>query len=362
LIVAASGEALPLLDSATTRAVANLDVAPTSEFIFDRNTRFHPRGLARRVEQAVAELASLNAEALAAEYFYDNVFANTILTGFAWQRGLIPVSREAICEAIRLNGAAVKQNIDAFDLGRIAAAAPERLAAVAPPRTPPPERPLDELLADRAARLEAYQDAAYAARLTGAVEYVRVREERAGLGDRVSRAVATYGYKLMAYKDEYEVARLYTNGAWKSALREAFAGDLKIRFHLSPPLIAPKDPRTGRARKISFGPWMYWVFWGLAKLKGVRGSRFDPFGHTAERRMERRLRDAYLANARRLADGLTAQTHDLALKIASAPDQIRGFGHVKEAAVAKVAVEEARLWAAFEAACSHRAPAVEAAE
>jgi indolepyruvate ferredoxin oxidoreductase len=350
LIVAASADALPLLDQQTTRAVANLDVAPTSEFIFDRNVRFVPQRLYRRVEQAVVQLAGVNAEALAAAYFYDNVFANTILLGFAWQRGLIPLSEVSISEAIALNGAAVKENIAAFNLGRVAAAAPERLNAIEPPRQPPAEKPLDELVADRAARLVAYQDEAYAQRYRDLVAYVRAREAAAGLGESLSRAAATYAYKLMAYKDEYEVARLYANGDWEKALRNVFAGDLKLRFHLAPPMIAPKDPITGHAQKISLGAWMLWGFKLLARMKFLRRTGFDPFGRNEERKMERRLRDEYEIRLRSLADSITAQTYDLAAKIAELPDQIRGFGHVKEASVKAAEARRAELERALEQA------------
>jgi indolepyruvate ferredoxin oxidoreductase len=362
LIVAASAEALPLVDRQTTKAVANTDVAPTSEFIFDRNVRFVPPRLYRKVEQAVSSLQGCNAEALAASYFYDNVFANTILMGFAWQRGLLPVSEAALRDAITLNGAAVKQNLAAFDLGRVAAAAPDRLKSYEPPRQPPAEKSIDDLITDRANRLTAYQDTPYATQYRELVEHVRAKEMAAGLGDSLTRAVATYAFKLMAYKDEYEVARLYTNGDWEKSLRQVFAGKLKVRLHLSPPLIAPKDPATGHAKKIEFGAWMLFAFKLLAPLKGLRKTPIDPFGQTAERKMERRLRDTYLQNVRRMADELSPATHDLAIKIASTPDQIRGYGHVKDAAVAKVAQEEAGLWSAYDAARTSKARPSVAAE
>jgi indolepyruvate ferredoxin oxidoreductase len=161
----------------------------------------------------------------------------------------------------------------------------------------------------------------------------------------------------MAYKDEYEVARLYTNGDWEKSIRKVFAGDLKVRFHLAPPMIAPKDPASGEARKISFGPWMLWAFKGLAKLKGLRKTGFDPFGQTEERKMERRLRDEYEARLKALADNLTPQSHDLAVKIAELPDQIRGFGHVKEAAVKTVEARRAELEEALAQARLAPAPA-----
>lgn len=350
LIVAASAEALPLLDLETTRAVANDDVAPTAEFITDRNVKFEGRLLRRRVSQAVKALDSVNAEALAAQHFFDNVYANTILMGFAWAKGLIPISRAAIVEAITLNGAQVKANIEAFDLGRLAAQAPERLGAVTPVRQPPPEKTIDDLIAHRAGLLTSYQNPAYAEQYRELVAYVRAKETAAGLGDRFTRAVATYAAKLMAYKDEYEVARLYTDGGWKQAMGKVFAGKLKIQFHLAPPLLSPKDKVHGHLQKMTFGPWMYQGFVLLSKLKGLRGTMWDVFGATTERRMERNLRDDYLEKMRKLADQLSPATHDIAVQIAEIPDQIRGFGHVKEQAVRTAAEAEMALWQSYAAA------------
>jgi indolepyruvate ferredoxin oxidoreductase len=347
LIVAASAEALPLLDDVRTRAVANLDVTPTAEFIFDRTKRFEGGSLRRRVEKAVASLSGVNAEALAEERLYDQLYANTILMGYAWGKGLIPVSAEAIREAIRLNGAGVKENLAAFDLGRVAAQAPERIVAPKPVRTPV-EMTLDEVITHRESLLTAYQNADYAARYRRLVDAVRTRETALGLGEKLSRAVATNFAKLMAYKDEYEVARLYTDGTWKAALRETFSGDFKVRFHLSPPLIAPKDKANGKPRKMTFGPWMLAAFGVLAKLKGLRGTAWDVFGRSHERAMERRLRDEYEVKARRLADELSPANYELALAIAEMPDRIRGYGHVKEKSVLEAAEVEAGLWRAYE--------------
>ncbi|MDX2236240.1 MAG: indolepyruvate ferredoxin oxidoreductase family protein [Hyphomonadaceae bacterium] len=361
LIVAASADALPLLDSQRTRAVANVDIAPTAEFIFDRNTRFESRRLRGKVEQAVASFAGVNAEALAEEHLFDQLYANMILVGFAWAKGLIPVSHEAIVEAITLNGAGVKDNLAAFDLGRVAALAPERLAPATTARAPSAALSLDDLIAHRAAHLAAYQNEAYAARYRDAIAYVRAREANAGLGERFTRAAAINLAKLMAYKDEYEVARLYMDGAWSRALRDTFGGDFKLHLHLAPPLLAPKDAK-GRPRKMRFGAWMLAAFGVLAKLKGLRGTAWDLFGRTEERRMERRLRDDYERDIRALADALSPATHDLAVRLAEIPDQIRGFGHVKAQAVAAAATEKARLEAALDAARAAPAPAAAAAE
>jgi indolepyruvate ferredoxin oxidoreductase len=356
LIVAAGQDALSLYDEQRTRVIANWDVAPTSEFIRDRSKRFDSGYLQRRVEKAVAGVEGMNAEALAAEYFYDNVYANAILLGYAWARGLMPVSLEAMREAIRLNGAGVIENLAAFDLGRAYAQHPARFAPVVPARAKPAERALDDLIAHRAGLLAAYQDEKYAGYYRDLLAHMRAKEQIAGLGEKFSRAVATYAYKLMAYKDEYEVARLYADGRWAKSIRAAFTGDLKAHFHLAPPFLSGAKDAQGRPRKRKFDFWMFYVFKVLARLKGLRGTRFDPFAANPERKIERALRDEYVTNMRTLADGLSPATHDLAVRLAELPDMIRGFGPVKAAGVAKARAEEARLRAALEQARTAVAP------
>jgi indolepyruvate ferredoxin oxidoreductase len=350
LIVAAGPEALPLLDAERTRVAANVDVAPTAEFITDRTIRFQSAPLRRRVEKAAASFAGLNAEALAEEHLFDQLYANMILAGFAWAKGMVPVTLEALQEAIRLNGAGVQENLRAIDIGRIAALAPQRLAAPTPVRAAPAEWTLDALIAHRSEHLAGYQDGAYAQRYRTVMDHVRAAEAAAGLGEAFSRQVAVNLAKLMAYKDEYEVARLYTDGTWRKALNDTFGGKFKVRYHLAPPLIAPRDKATGHLRKMAFGAWMGPAFKVLARLKGLRGTRFDMFGRTAERRMERRLRNDYEADMIRLACELAPETHDIAVKLAALPDGLRGFGHVKEAAFDKLAADAGRLWRAYQLA------------
>jgi indolepyruvate ferredoxin oxidoreductase len=359
-IVAAGFETLPLLDNGRTRAVINVDLTPTSEFIFNRDTRFDGGLLQRRVEQAVLALSGVNAEALAEEHLYDQLYANMILLGFAWGKGLVPVGREALIEAIVLNGTVVKENLAAFDIGRVAALAPERLNLARPARLAPAHKALDALIEDRASRLVAYQNEAYAQRYRALVGAVRTAESAQGLGERLARAAAQNFYKLMAYKDEYEVARLYTDGAWEKALRETFGGDFKLRFHLAPPILAPKDKVSGHLQKRAFGPWMLQAFKVLARFKGLRGTRWDVLGMTAERREERALRDAYEKKLMRLAGDLSPATHDLAVRIAELPHEIRGYGHVKAKAIAAARKTESTLWEAYEAARAAPAPQVAA--
>jgi indolepyruvate ferredoxin oxidoreductase len=362
MIVAASGDALALFDAQRTKAVASKDVTPTAEFIFDRNKSFESGLLQRRVEKAVSSLSLTHAEALAEEHLFDQVYANMILLGFAWGKGLLPLTLDAIRAAIKLNGAGIKENLKAFDLGRVAALAPERLPQPELPRAPAPVRSVDEVLAHRAALLTAYQNEAYAQRYVALVEAARAKDKAMGMGEAFTKAVAIYFAKLMAYKDEYEVARLYTQGDWEKALKATFAGDLKVKFYMAPPFISKKDPVTGHARKRAFGPWMKSAFKLLAGLKGLRGGAFDVFGKTAERQMERGLRDQYEVKMQGLIRDLSPETYDIAVRLAEIPDQIRGYGHVKEKSVADAAIAEAQLWSAYNAARSAPVRTPQAAE
>jgi indolepyruvate ferredoxin oxidoreductase len=339
LVVAASAEALLLSDPTRTQVAASMDVRPTSEFITNRAKRFEAEVLAGRVKRQSAAFSACHAEALAEEHFQDAIYSNMIMLGYAWQMGLVPVSLRALYRAIKLNGVAVADNQRAFDIGRIALAEPETLADAPAPRVEPKAPDLDAFIARREGFLTQYQDAAYAARYRALVDAVRAREAALGLGETLTRAVATYAHKLMAYKDEYEVARLYTTGEFEKTVRGVFGGKFKMNFHLAPPLLSPKDAK-GHLKKSTFGPWMFTVFKVLKRMKGLRGTAFDPVGWTEERKMERLLRDEYLTRIEGMLADLSRANHALAVEIASLPDQIRGFGHVKEASVVKV---EARL-------------------
>ncbi|MGB2177123.1 MAG: DUF6537 domain-containing protein, partial [Hyphomonas sp.] len=278
-------------------------------------------------------------------YLHDAIYTNMIMAGFAWQKGRLPVSLRALYRAIRLNGTKVDDNMSAFNIGRIAAAAPDRLIRPEDPRGDAPEQSLEELIEDRAARLTGYQNAAYADRYREIVAKVRAAEQGIGAGDKLTRAAAFYAYKVMAYKDEYEVARLYTDGKFAKQLASQFKGG-KLRFWLAAPMIAKKD-QHGHLQKKHFGPWMMLGFKLLAKFKGLRGTKLDLFGYTEERQHERKLRDDYLSGLERIAGELTEKNLELAVAIASVPDDIRGFGHVKDAALTEAKVKEAELWAGW---------------
>ena len=342
LVVAAGGDALNLMDAERTSAYANSDVTPTSEFIRDRSKKFESDLLSARVKRQASDFATFDAEALAILYFNEAIYTNMIMAGYAWQKGQVPVSLRGIYRAIKLNGVKADDNMAAFDLGRIAAYDPERLETAKDPRGHIQPKTLQELIADRVTRLKGYQNGAYADRYHALMERVIAAETEIGTGERLSEAVARYAYKVMAYKDEYEVARLWTDGRFDAYLAKKFKGG-KIAYHLAPPLNSKKD-ENGHLKKKSYGPWMKTGFKILRRFKWLRGTRFDPFGWTAERKLERKIRDQYIDNIDRLLTGLTVKNLDLAVAIAEIPDGIRGYGHIKENAIALSAEKESELW------------------
>ncbi len=256
---------------------------------------------------------------------------------------MVPVSAAAIAKAIELNGVAVQLNQQAFLWGRRAAhdlAAVEKLAKPVVAEATRCES-LEEIVKDRVARLTAYQSAAYAERYRALVQ--RVARADSGADQALSKAVARYYFKLLAYKDEYEVARLYSDGSFIKQLEAQFQGDYQLQFHLAPSWLSKPDPVTGAPRKRQFGPWMLKAFVLLSKFKGLRGTALDPFGYSAERQLERELIEDYEGNVAYLLKQLNAGNYRSALALAELPEQIRGYGHVKEQALAKVREQERQL-------------------
>ncbi|PVM92009.1 indolepyruvate ferredoxin oxidoreductase family protein [Caulobacter endophyticus] len=350
LLVAASPEALALYAKDRTMAFGNSDFAPTADFVTSRDVKFDGGAMARRVKAATKAFDACPAQRLAESRFGDAIYANMIMVGFAWQRGVIPVSSRALYRAIKLNGVDAEANLQAFELGRQIAFDPAA-AGDKPTDVPTPQtEPLDALIARRVEDLVAYQDAHYAAHYAERIAKVR-HAELAVVGEGgelpLTRAAATNLYKLMAYKDEYEVARLYTDGRFAKELSATFKGG-KAKVWLSPPLIAPKG-KDGKPRKIAFGGWMLdLAFPMIARMKGLRGGAFDIFGKTEERRMERGLIADYEVTLDRLIAGLRSENKALAVKLAEVPSEIRGYGHVKEAAVEKARATAAKLWGQWE--------------
>jgi indolepyruvate ferredoxin oxidoreductase len=273
------------------------------------------------------------------------------LVGYAYQLGALPLSAGAIERAIELNGEAIVMNKAAFHWGRRAAIDRDQVEALAKPAaevTSDAEH-LSESFAETVERrvkfLTDYQDAAYAGRYRAWVEKAKAAEaERAPGKCGLADAVARYLFKLMAYKDEYEVGRLYTDGAFLNQAATTFAGEnLRFEFHLAPPLLARRDKTTGLPRKMSFGPWLLPAFRLLAKFKFLRGTAFDPFGRSLERRTERGLIADYEAMLDNVLPSLTPENHHLAVGLAAIPEKIRGFGHVKQRHLAAAKADEATL-------------------
>ena len=279
----------------------------------------------------------------------DSIATNMMMMGFAYQKGLLPLSAKAIEQAIEVNGVAIKMNTQAFQLGRLAAADPARLAAMmkGQDETVAPKTldamSLDEIVAHRSALLTDYQNARLAERYRNLVTQVRDAALDRGFGDELPRAVAINYAKLLAYKDEYEVARLYTDGRFEKQLRDQFDGDFKISFNLAPPLLGGGTDALGRPKKRAFGAWMMPVFRMLAKLRGLRGTAFDIFGHSADRKLERELIAGYEKDVAAVLGALSPVTLDTAIELLSLPDRIRGYGPVKEKAVQDAKARHAQL-------------------
>jgi indolepyruvate ferredoxin oxidoreductase len=355
-LVSASPEVLSRLRPDHGRAVVNSSAAPTAAFLSQPSWRFP----GAQAEAALARSTGGNCDfieagPLAEALLGDTIYAKPLLLGYAWQQGGLPLALDSLRRAIELNGVSVEKNLAAFELGR--QAAHHGAAALKPaPRAQVMALPesLDGQIQRLAQHVRAYQDEAYAARFLDAVAAVRARE--AALADpqrfEVTQAVARNLAKLMTYKDEYEVARLYVDPAFKARLREQFEGepgrDYRLRYHLAPPALARRDAR-GRLQKRAYGSWMGLAFRALAPMKRWRGTWLDVFGKTAERRMERQLAADYLALAEEFSRTLDAANRATALELAALPDTIRGYGHVKEQNVERARAREAGLWEQYRA-------------
>ncbi len=397
--------ALSKVRAGRTQVVINTYEAMPGTFTTRPDMQFPAADIVQAISQALDGKAPLQIDAteLATALMGDAIASNLFMLGYAWQRGLVPLSYESLMRAVELNGAAVEMNKTAFAWGRLAAVDPDAVyeaaglvrnaptAAEAAPRElpvlPPGEwessewgatsapkpqrdedelrhvpahagtdgfaflplddlrlsRSLDEVVSRRVDFLTEYQNPAYAKRYADFVAKVRSAERAKAPGStNLSEAVARYFFKLMAYKDEYEVARLYTSGEFRRRIEQQFDGDYKLHFHLAPPLLAKKNAK-GELVKREYGPWVFTAFKVLSKLRGLRGTALDVFGYTTERKSERALIDDYERTIGGLLDRLDGGNVDLAIEIASIPEHIRGYGHVKEAHLHKAKAREAGL-------------------
>ena len=340
--------ALSVMAEDKTAVIVNTHEQITGHFTRDPDLKFPTDQVADRLVKAAgsSKVRFVDATRLATRLLGDSIASNLFMLGYAYQLGLVPVGAAAIEKAIELNGVAVPLNKDAFAWGRQAAVDIDAVNEVAERAIVAREMPqgLDEIVEHRVRELTAYQDAAYAARYRALVENVRQAETASAPGmTGLADAVARYAYKLMAYKDEYEVARLYTDGRFLKQLTGAFEGDYTLKFHLAPPLLTKRHPETGLRDKTTYGAWMLPAMKLLAKLKGLRGTAFDIFGYSEERRAERRMIGEYEVVVDELIGGLNHDNHALAVEIATLPEGLRGYGHVKERHIAEVAAEKDHL-------------------
>ena len=328
LVVSASSEALSKMLEGRTRAVVSCTDTPTAEFTRNRDWHFPLAGLQRSLSDTLGQAAVdfIDAQHLAGRLMGDSLYGNMLLLGYAWQKGLVPVSAQALDQAIVLNGMTVEANRQAFMWGRRAAANPEKVAQIAGPLTAPaqPEASLDELIASRVSHLTAYQDAGLAERYRRRISSLRA------LGDEtLSRSVAIQYARLPAPKDEYEVARLYAEGDFLRRLGEQFDGAWRLSFHLAPPLLS-RPGADGRPKKITFGAWLLPVLKLVAKARRLRGTWVDPFRFAPDRAVDRRLLADYEADLELI--GKMSGNIDHCLALANWPEAVRGFGPVRAAA------------------------------
>jgi indolepyruvate ferredoxin oxidoreductase len=365
ILTGVGDEAIAKMQRGKTRALVNTALVMPASFTRDPDLRFPLGSMEQEIQDAVGpgEAEFLDATKLATGLMGDSIATNLFMVGYAYQRGRLPLSEAAILKAIELNGAAIESNKRSFQWGRLAAIDPARVAGAAVAQALPDSQrlstSLDEIVARRAAFLTDYQDAAYAKRYTDLVG--RVKSAEAGAvpaSTALTEAVARYYFKLLAIKDEYEVARLYTGSDFVERVKAQFEGDYSLRFHLAPPLVARPDPATGEPAKREYGPWMLKAFRVLAKLRGLRGTALDVFGRTEERRRERALIGEYERLVDELLARLAPHNHALAVELASLPEQIRGFGHVKARHLAIAKDREAKLLEQFRSATASKLPPV----
>jgi indolepyruvate ferredoxin oxidoreductase len=348
LVTASSREALELASPDRTLCVVNTHVAPTSDFVLRQQSDVQGWQRLRRLARLSKQVARVDANARTEMLLGDATSANVFMLGYAFQQGGVPLSLGAIEAAIEINGAAVAANLAAFNYGRLAAARPEELPDAVAPSTEAmqPKRSATpaELIEERLEYLTKYQNRTYADRYAALLARITAAEQRARPGSRaLTQAIAQSYFKLLAYKDEYEVARLYSDGAFQRKLEAQFETGGRIKVYLAPPLISRLDPNTGRPRKRAFGGWVLKLFRVLAKAKGLRGHWFDPFGWTDERRQERWQIEHFKKIVDELLNSLDRQNLAIAVDIATLPVEVRGFGPVKAAALERMLVREEEL-------------------
>ncbi len=350
LIAALTGDSGITFNPNKTDLLGNTDITTTSDFQFNRNFKIEDSVIRTQLKQRTQpeRVHFIDASSLALELCGDTIAANMFMVGFAAQKGLLPVSLDAMLRAIELNGVAVAFNKQAFALGRLYAHQPEVIQAQRDSGSVATEPSLDDTIEHRTGLLTDYQSAAYAQRYRDTI--ARLRQAEADSGSVALTVAAAHNLaKLMAYKDEYEVARLHSSAKFKAQLEQQFEPGFQLKFHMAPPLLSRIDKQSGRPKKMEFGGWMMSVFKGLASLKGLRGTALDPFGYTEERRHERGLIKSYLADVEQAIAWLNAhpgqQPPQALVALLNLPDGIRGYGPVKASAMADASQQRDALLA-----------------
>lgn len=357
LVVSGSKKVLAAVRKGKTGVVVNLEEIYPGDFA--RNADYSlPAARIRRalLDHAGDKALFVDATRIATALLGNSIATNMFMLGYAWQKGLVPLDAEPIEQSIELNGQAIAMNRTAFSLGRHYAEHPDSVRALAPSlsidaeqagepaQDQTREQSLTKLVEHRAELLTAYQNKAYADRYRAQVEKIRQAESSRTPGlDGLTEAVARYLFKLMAIKDEYEVARLYTDGTFARQVSETFDGPVKLQFYLAPPIFSRRDPETGVPKKSAFGPWMMKGFKLLAAMKGLRSTAFDIFSYTAERKRERALLTDYETLLGEICMTLNPQNHAVAVALTEIPEKIRGYGHIKDRHIEQAKAEEATL-------------------
>ena len=358
-IVSISKETLLRMHGTRTHVALNSNSTPTAAFVKNANWQNPAEQCVQEIKGIVGEahVGVFDADAASTSLLGDSIYTNPMMLGYAWQKGWIPLDKSSLHRAMELNAVAVPQNKAAFEWGCRAA---HDLAAVQKLITPAnviefkKRESLEGVISKRVEFLTGYQDASYAASYQAFVQKVKVAEEKLGVKHLpLTDAVARYLFKVMAYKDEYEVARLHTDAAFHAKINAMFEGDFTLNYHLAPPLISKKNDK-GELQKKKFGPSMLTAFKLLAKLKGLRGGAFDVFGKTDERKMERALVVDYKTSIDEVLASLTLSNHATAVEIARIPDQVKGYGHVKERNLKAARVKWAALMSQFHNPQAHQ--------
>jgi indolepyruvate ferredoxin oxidoreductase len=364
LVVTGGQKTLAVIKPGHTKLVVNSYELITGDFTKNADM-FFP---SLKIKQSILQIGGsdntefLDASRLATALIGDTIATNIFMLGFAYQRGLIPLQQSSIEKAMEINGMSIEGNKLAFLWGRRTAHDSKRVneltsSIVAGFGLKDPPEGLEELIQHRADVLKDYQNKAYVQRYLHLVERVRTLEiDRVPGSTKFTEAVASYYFKLLAYKDEYEVARLYTNGDFMKKIKGRFEGEFKLKLHLAPPLFSRRDVHTGEPVKTSYGPWILSVMNLLARFKFLRGTAFDPFGKTVERKMERRLIQEYEQTIEELLPGLSKKNHTLAVEIAKIPEQIRGYDLVKQKHVESAKLQENELLKEFKSTLGNSAP------